>query len=201
MTFESFTRCSPLGALFSVLCWPDAIWNRTGVVSMTAQHWPSSGQCRAVDWCPSDTDQIRCVQRLVCVRPELPSEHDTLTQCWVNVGAPSPASPQHSPSIGSMYRVCWLGVVKWCPVWLAMTSERATSYTIQKLDTFLLGVHAYTPPGFPAWSAGLQVCVIERWLHHHYAHSKQPRNEPKVSRGALRRGYDTSHGVSLLFIW
>ena len=38
-----------------------------------------------------------------------PSKHETSTQCWVNVGPPSPTSPQHSPSIGSMYRVCWDG--------------------------------------------------------------------------------------------
>ena len=35
----------------------------------------------------------------------LHSKHDTLTQCWVDVGPPSSTSAQHQPGIGSMYRV------------------------------------------------------------------------------------------------
>ena len=52
------------------------------------------------------------LRHMSCFCP--PSKHDTLTQCWVNIGPTSKTAGQHSPSIGSiMYRVCWAGVDWW----------------------------------------------------------------------------------------
>ena len=42
-----------------------------------------------------------------------PSKHETLTQCWFNVGPPSARLSQHWTNIGSMYRVCWVCAQKW----------------------------------------------------------------------------------------
>ena len=36
----------------------------------------------------------------------LPRKHETVTQCWFNVGPPSTTSGQHWTNIGSMYRLC-----------------------------------------------------------------------------------------------
>ena len=47
------------------------------------------------------------------VAETLPSKHETLNQCWVDVG-PSPTTlGQRQPSIGSTYRVCWVSF-KFC---------------------------------------------------------------------------------------
>ena len=40
-------------------------------------------------------------------RQHHPSKHDILNQCWANFGPTSKKAGEHSPSIGSMYRVCW----------------------------------------------------------------------------------------------
>ena len=36
-----------------------------------------------------------------------PSKHETLNQCWVDVGPPSATLVQHQPNISSMSRVYW----------------------------------------------------------------------------------------------
>ena len=38
-----------------------------------------------------------------------PGKHETLAQCWVNVGPSSSTLAQHYPKIGPMSRVCWGG--------------------------------------------------------------------------------------------
>ena len=38
----------------------------------------------------------------------LPIEHDTLKQCWFNVGSASQRVGQHKTNINSMCRVCWV---------------------------------------------------------------------------------------------
>ena len=43
------------------------------------------------------------------------TEHDTLTQCWVNVGAMSETAGHHSPSIGSMH--VGLTLAHWLQRW------------------------------------------------------------------------------------
>ena len=40
-----------------------------------------------------------------------PSKHDTLNQCWFNVGPASATLAQHYSSIGSMCRVFWAGTI------------------------------------------------------------------------------------------
>ena len=45
---------------------------------------------------PADPDKV------------VPSEHDSLSQCWVTVGPPSATLAQHHPSTGSTRRDCWV---------------------------------------------------------------------------------------------
>ena len=40
----------------------------------------------------------------------LPNKHETLNQCWLNVGPASKTMGQHSANIGS--RVCWAGAYR-----------------------------------------------------------------------------------------
>ena len=42
---------------------------------------------------------------------EDPSKHETLNQCWADVGPAAQTLGQNQPSIGSMSRVCRDGVV------------------------------------------------------------------------------------------
>ena len=75
-----------------------------GVPSVLIISWLSrSGNCRG-------QMGYKCSRR-VCVpatRIRPPSKHDTLPQCWANVGPASTTQGQHYPSIESMCRVCWL---------------------------------------------------------------------------------------------
>ena len=41
---------------------------------------------------------------------DLPSKHETFTQCWLNVGPASKTVDQHWASIGWTSRVCWVEV-------------------------------------------------------------------------------------------
>ena len=43
----------------------------------------------------------------------IPNKHETLNQCWVDVGPTSLTVGQHQPNIGSMSRVCWAHVPRW----------------------------------------------------------------------------------------
>ena len=43
------------------------------------------------------------------MRRALPSKHETLNQCWFDVGPSSPTLGQHQINIGSTSRVCWMG--------------------------------------------------------------------------------------------
>ena len=46
----------------------------------------------------------------VCAFPPMVQavKHETLTQCWANVGTPSATLAQHQTSTGSTLRVCWV---------------------------------------------------------------------------------------------
>ena len=66
----------------------------------------------------------RCWPRITS---KYPNKHDTLTQYWVNIGPQYPTSAQHSPSIGSMYRVCWDSIYLVC-------AERAHGLNVKLLD-------------------------------------------------------------------
>ena len=50
----------------------------------------------------------RCNTRLYGM--EIPSKHETLTQCCFDVGPTSKTVGQHQSNIGSMSRVCWVSI-------------------------------------------------------------------------------------------
>ena len=108
------TQCSQIGDFLERNLlkqkWPEFIWrylangsnsyldlrnemqNIPQKSSTPAQHYSNIGSTYRVCW----------VQR-----PCVTSKHETLTQCWLNVGPPSATLARHQISIGSTPRVCW----------------------------------------------------------------------------------------------
>ena len=77
---------------------------------MLVTHIYASLACKGLDWSPSAfrTDRTGCMGG-AAVRPcgRLNSKHDTLNQCWFNVGPSATTLVQHKTSFGSMSRVSW----------------------------------------------------------------------------------------------
>ena len=83
-----------------------------------------------------------------CIRyMSLPSEDETLSQCWFIVGPASTTMAQHWPNTGSMSRACLLGmrrhwcIILWCcTLWSIIRVERPHVTSAAKQDAAITDI-------------------------------------------------------------
>ena len=74
-------------------------WSNVVVVlGHRLRHWPST---------TATMYKLVYVYTRIRENSKLPNKHETLNQCWVDVGTLPTTLAQHQPRIDSTYRVCW----------------------------------------------------------------------------------------------
>ena len=95
-----------------------------------------------------------CVAYLFFIYEQsVPSKHETLNQCWFNVGPPSTTSAQHWTNIGLMSHVCWVCriLASWNCIAHLITRWREVLYhTTATLSNAFVCTHGAGTPCHPS---------------------------------------------------